>query len=294
MAAVRDDALREGPDHPLWPAIQVAAPEPEAATSAAVEAALGPERRQLWESLARRSLQTNDPTRAIAWILPAALAAAAEPDRPLALFEIGCSGGLNLVADRLSPEWVRGDGAALTLEPLPAIERRVGYDLRPIDLLDPDDARWLRASIWPGQRERGERLEAAIDAFRALAQEGAAPTIERRSAAEIPPRLPVLDRTGPRAIAFQSIVRDYLPEAERRRYEEGMRSWLFACAPAAAIWIELEVTDEVRDGGPPVELVAHTSGGDRISSRLLAHTEPHPAVIDLDDDAVAALRAALG
>ncbi len=210
------------------------------------------------------------------------------------LFEIGCSGGLNLVADRLPREWVGGDGAPLRLAPLPAIKQRVGYDLRPIDVLDPDDARWLRASIWPGQRERGERLEAAIDAFAALTEAGAAPTIERRSAAEIPARLPVLDRTGPRAIAFQSIVRDYLPEAERRRYEQGMRSWLTACAPAAAIWIELEVTAEARDGGPPVELVAHTSGGDRLSSRLLAHTDPHPVVIEVDDDAVAALAAARG
>jgi hypothetical protein len=294
LASVRDDALREGPGHPLWQAIQVADPDPEAATDAAVAAALAPDRRHLWSSLAGRSLQTNDPTRAIAWILPAAIAAAADPDRPLGLFEIGCSGGLNLVADRLPMEWTRSDGAALRLEPLPPVERRAGFDLRPVDVLDEDGARWLRASVWPGQRERGRRLEAAIDAFRALADRGAAPTIERLTAADIPARLPRLDASSPRAIAFQSIVRDYLPEEGRRRYEEGMRRWLGACPPGAAVWAELEVTETAREGGPPVELVAHTSDGDEIATWPLAHSDPHPTEITVVDDACAALRAALG
>jgi hypothetical protein len=294
LASVRDDALLQGPAHPLWAAIQIADPDPDKATEAAVAAALAPERRHLWNSLAGRSLQTNDPTRSIAWILPAAIAATVDPGRPLALFEIGCSGGLNLVADRLPPEWTRSDGAALRLEPRPPVERRSGFDLRPIDVLDEDGARWLRASVWPGQLERGERLEAAIDAFRALAAQGAAPMIERLTAADIPARLPILDRSGPRGLAFQSVVRDYLLAEERRRYEEGMRRWLTECAPGAAVWVEFEVTETAREGGPPVELVAHTSDGDRIGSWPLAHSDPHPTKITVDDDACVALRAALG
>lgn len=293
LTAVRDDALREGPTHPLWPALRVPDPEPGSATSTAVKAALGPDRRYLWDSLANRHVQTNDPTRAIAWIWPAALGAAHEPRRPIVLYEVGSSAGLNLVADRLPAVWTRSDDGPLTLDPLPPIAARTGFDLRPIDALDEEGARWLRASIWPGQSERGERLEAAIAAFRALADAGAAPPIERSSAAAIPARLPVLDDSGPRAIAFQAIVRDYLSEVELRRYETGMRRWLGACAPGAAVWMELEVTDDARYGAPPVALIAHTSDGDQIRTRLLAHADPHPVAMAVDDDAVTALQFAL-
>ena len=40
---------------------------------------------------------------------------------------------------------------------------RVGLDQHPLDVTDPDDARWLAACTWPEQRERFERLTAAIE-----------------------------------------------------------------------------------------------------------------------------------
>ena len=38
----------------------------------------------------------------------------------------------------------------------------VGVDLSPVDASDPDDARWLRACLWPDKPARQERLAAAL------------------------------------------------------------------------------------------------------------------------------------
>ncbi|HWA92945.1 MAG TPA: DUF2332 domain-containing protein [Rhizomicrobium sp.] len=99
---------------------------------------------------------------------------------PLALIEIGPSAGLNLIWDRygvnygscaIAPEAplvidcaLRGDklpphGAA------PTVASRVGLELNPVDLDDPDDRDWLRALMWPDQLPRLHRLERAIDLF---------------------------------------------------------------------------------------------------------------------------------
>jgi hypothetical protein len=48
---------------------------------------------------------------------------------------------------------------------MPEVVARVGVDLDPVDVTDADDARWLRACLWPDQpdlAERGARLEAEM------------------------------------------------------------------------------------------------------------------------------------
>jgi len=45
---------------------------------------------------------------------------------------------------------------------MPAVVARVGVDLDPVDVTDADDARWLRACLWPDQPERVARLEAEM------------------------------------------------------------------------------------------------------------------------------------
>ena len=44
----------------------------------------------------------------------------------------------------------------------PHVAWRAGIDLSPVDLRDPAEVRWLRACVWPDQRARHERLEAAL------------------------------------------------------------------------------------------------------------------------------------
>jgi hypothetical protein len=44
---------------------------------------------------------------------------------------------------------------------------RTGLDLNPLDVQDPDDAKWLLSLVWPEHEERRERLSAAIKLARA-------------------------------------------------------------------------------------------------------------------------------
>ena len=45
---------------------------------------------------------------------------------------------------------------------MPEVVARVGVDLDPVDVTDADDARWLRACLWPDQLERVARLDAEM------------------------------------------------------------------------------------------------------------------------------------
>jgi hypothetical protein len=284
--ALREDALRDRDAHPLGRALVGAAPDVDAATAEALAAATTQERTHLWHTLRTRYLQTNEPSRAIAWLWPASLSGQAEPTRPIRIVDVGASAGLNLIADELEPRWHRPDGGAVWTSPLPAIVDRVGYDLRPLDARSEADARWLRACVWPGEGDREACLEQAIGALRRFPAADA-PRVEQASAGEIPPLLPRPDRDRPRVLAYQTVMRDYLPPAELERYRQGMRKWLRDGDPNSALWIELEVTPEARDGGPPSAITVHThGGGGTLESLVLAYCSPHPLVIDVQPRAV--------
>jgi hypothetical protein len=288
LAALRDDALAEGTSHPLWEAIGAERPRPEGLTPATLSEALESER--LWESLRARHVQTNETSRAVAWLWPAALLASAAPGRALDLLDIGASAGLNLVADLLDPIWEREGGAALAVAPLPAIGSRTGFDLRPLNVLDPADERWLRACVWPGESERLAQLGAAIAAFRRLAAAGAAPRLERSAARDIPPAMPTAVESV--AIAFQTLVRDYLAEEERVAYEAGMLEWLSASPPGMAIWVQLEL-EASAETELPFGLTARVASADGATEPIpLARCGPHPRRLRVDEEAVASFRAA--
>lgn len=94
------------------------------------------------------------------------------------LIDVGCSAGLNLNVDRVGITYGNGQTLGDPSSPvrmsasvvgdrpiptraLPEVVARIGVDLDPVDVTDPDDARWLRACVWPDQPERA-RLEAEI------------------------------------------------------------------------------------------------------------------------------------
>ena len=289
LAALRDDALAEGTRHPLWKAIGAERPRPEGLAPAPLAEALESDR--LWASLRARHVQTNETSRAVAWLWPAALLASAAPGRTVGLFDIGASAALNLVADLLEPIWEREGGGALAVAPLPEVGARTGFDLRPLNVLDPADERWLRACVWPGESERLAQLEAAIAAFRRLAAAGAAPRLERSAARDIPPAMPTTAESL--AIAFQTVVRDYLGEEERAAYETGMVEWLAASPPGLAIWVQLEL-EASAETELPFGLTARVATGDGATDPIsLARCGPHPRRLRVDDGAVASFRAAL-
>ncbi len=145
--------------------------------------------------------------------------------------EVGSSAGLTLIWDRVGYDFGRGPagGAAaapLTLActvegpyplpaaaPLPRALSRIGLDIEPLDLTHDDDVAWLRALIWPEQRERVVRFENAV----ALAR--AAPTpILRGNALDLLPGLLGGLPAGAPACVYHSFVMAQFDDAMRRDF----------------------------------------------------------------------------
>jgi hypothetical protein len=95
------------------------------------------------------------------------------------LIDVGCSAGLNLQVDRVGITYRNGQSLGDPSSPvqlsasivgdrplpagaMPAVVARVGIDADPLDMTDADDARWLRACLWPDQPQRAARLDAEI------------------------------------------------------------------------------------------------------------------------------------
>lgn len=164
--------------------------------------------------------QTNEIARS-AMLLPGFLAIARETGLPLALAEIGSSGGLNLLFDRFlyrygALSW--GDPASpVTMEPelrspaLPlggdlVVHSRRGCDIAPVDVATAEGRTRLRSYVWPDQAARLQRLDGAIALARrhpfSLETADAAGFVRRQLAA----------RPGNAAfVLFHSIMWQYLP-----------------------------------------------------------------------------------
>lgn len=263
LASLRRDALAEGPEHPLWPAIGARDADPASVTRRALVESL--DRPSLWESLATRFVQTNETSRAVAWLWPATLVGA-----PVALAEIGAAAGLNLVADHLDRPWTREGGQRL-LSDAPKVVSRWGIDAHPLDACADDDALWLRACVWAGETERIDRLERAIAAFRSDPA-----VLVTGDVTDAPRALRAI--SAPVVLAFQTLVRDYLAPATRTAYEQGMREWL--SDTPRALWVELEM--DPADPDHRVPIAAHV----RDETIVLARTSYHPTVLAVDEAAV--------
>ncbi|HTB61064.1 MAG TPA: DUF2332 family protein [Polyangia bacterium] len=298
MAALRAEALRAGPRHPLFEAIGATDVRPEAATREALATTLADAPPRLYADLATRRVQTNETSRAVAWLWPAALAGCADGKRPLALFDVGCSAGLNLCAERLPAPWRDPAGAPIPVAAAANIVARHGFDVQPLDVGRGEDINWLRACIWPGENARLERLAAAVDAFRAAATGPTPPRLEIADLVEVPARLERLARAAaPETVllAYQTVVRDYLADEPKAQYIEGMTDWVEAEAAGGPrrIWIELEAApDAWKDpGGLPMALDAHIADpADRaggMATLTLAHCSYHPDLLAPEADALA-------
>jgi hypothetical protein len=98
------------------------------------------------------------------------------------LIDVGCSAGLDLHVDRVGITYDNGQSLGdpsspaqlsaalvgdrpLPTSAMPEVVARIGVDLDPVDVTDADDARWLRACLWPDQPDqpqRAARLETAM------------------------------------------------------------------------------------------------------------------------------------
>ena len=245
---------------------------------------------QHWDGVAQvareRLTQTNEVGRC-ATLLPFITEASA--GRPVALVEVGCSAGLALHPDLFSyrypmssGELTVGDGSpelvcrvrlSAAAESgdassgndirqrfsVPVIAWRGGVDLNPLDVVggegSDDDAAWLQALVWPGQRDRAERLRGAIDTVRAHRHDhpDEAAHVHRGDVvadldallAEVPADLPL--------VLFHSAVLAYVDTSTRDAFEARMAG--LAARPAGFTWISNEapaVLEGVARRLPPV------------------------------------------
>lgn len=191
FAALHDRVLAgsvEGGSHPLaaYYASVGGTRAPDAELPGALRDFVRREESTLRALIRERTTQTNETGRC-AVLRPALQALATrlggteQAPVELALFDFGCSAGLNLGVDRyayddgvaftpglddaaplISTVWRGERPSALLGAPRWRAAQRMGVDLQPIDPADEGAARWLRACLWPGDGARRERLDRAL------------------------------------------------------------------------------------------------------------------------------------
>ena len=150
----------------------------------------------------RRTTRANETGRCAVLYPAIAEAARRVGANAVGLIDVGCSAGLNLNVDRVGITYSNGQSlgdpsSAVQLpasivgdRPVPArampeVVAQIGVDLDPVDVTDADDARWLRACLWPDQPDQPERA-ARLEAEMALAAT-APPLLLRGDAVEVVP-----------------------------------------------------------------------------------------------------------
>jgi hypothetical protein len=185
-----------------------------------------------------RSTQTNEPGRC-AVLLPLL---AAQP-QPIALLEVGAAAGLCLLPDRYSYDYggrrvgpaespvtfpCEPKGSVPVLEDVPEVAWRLGVDLHPLDVIDPDTARWLTALVWAGDAEREERLRAAIHVASMNP-----PSVTSGDLLDETTRLAATAPADATLVVFHSAVMPYLTSEDRTRFVE-------IVSGLSAVWISFE------------------------------------------------------
>jgi hypothetical protein len=223
--------------------------------------------------------QTNEIGRS-AVLLPGFAAIAQATQLPLTTFEIGASAGLNQLwhryryalgnlawGDPSSAVLIRADwqGAAPLLPDRIAVASHAACDVAPIDLQREGAALRLMSYVWPDQRERLERLRAAI-----LLAQRLQVRVEAADALTWAGEALATQRPGSATVIYHSVMWQYLPEPTRnglRGLIEATGSHATRQAPLA--WLAFE---------PPASdarmLLTLTlwPGGER---RVLAEAHPH-------------------
>ena len=230
-----------------------------------------------------RPVQTNEVSRSVA-LTGGLLWLARETHLPLALREVGCSGGLNLRVDRY---WYEQDGrgwgdatsgvrfvdcfrddAPPFDAPLRIFDRR-GCDRFPVDATTDDGATTLLGFVWPGQDERFTQLRAALLAARPVPV-----VIESADAVEWIGRVARERALATTTVVYHSIVWQYLGDPERDAIVKSLHdAGSVATSDAPLAWLRLEPPAGTQS---PVELRVTTwPGGEE---RLLAvagfHRDP--------------------
>ena len=263
-AALHADTLRWA-SSPL--AVSIRRNEPSAASLECIAEALAAARVELWQDLSSRSVQANEVRRAICWRLPVHELSSGGRG-PFVLVDIGCSAGLNLIADRVPVSWTTA-GLPIALAQ-PDIVARLGLDKDPLDPAVDEDANWLRACLLPGANLTRARLDISIEAAKHARLRGDL-ELARFDVCDLFIRLSELSENYGHAtvIAYHTALLPFLDETTRKRFENDLRSWISKYG-RRAVWANLElatpsaptVTLRVVDGSAASDLIVATVGWD--------------------------------
>jgi hypothetical protein len=209
---------------------------------------------------------------------------------PVRLFEIGASGGLNLLADQftyrsmdgathgpqsspvlLDPAWVtRPPGAPGSLH----VVERVGADLAPVDVTTDDGAMRLLSYVWPDQLDRIERLQGAIEVARRHPVE-----LRRASAFELVEDLRPAEDTV--TVLWHSVMWQYLDDVEKRSVLDQL-SWLGDFTDERRPLVHLAFEPNPAGKGPFLVTATTWPGGE---TSTLGHAPPHGVPVTWTDAA---------
>ena len=239
-----------------------------------------------WTDLRGRRLQTNEPARAVGWLLVAASAFIPRA-APFHLVDLGASGGLSLIGDYLPRRCeIQDEDGRSSLEPtgwrqtpFPVLTR-LGLDAEPRRLSDRLDRLWLKACIWAGDAERHARFDEAAQLFVKLSLDLSGPKLERCIFTDMPAF--VSFKIRPHAeeglLLFNSQASDFLGDEDYRRFSEGVARALEPWGDRG-FWVELELPRG--KGAGFHQLTAHRLVKGKLISKVLASCKAHPSSIRL-------------
>jgi hypothetical protein len=237
-------------------------------------------RERILELISTRLVQTNE-VRRCGCLLPAfAVVASRGRGRPLALVEIGASAGLNLLWDRYGYDYgeegrygdrrspvqiacmLHGDRRPPLPGTSPTVATRLGIDLNPIDVCDPDAALWLRALVWPGEGGRAALLQEALR----VAQQDPPRLIAGNAVDRLPEVLAAIPDDQSLCVFHTHTVNQFPAEARANL------SALFAERATERDLFRLSI-EWLGEGHPRLELVSFEGGA--MTAQLLAYCGSH-------------------
>jgi len=243
--------LLGGAQHPLsayYPSISGAAARDPADAGPALLDFCRAYHDELAELIRTRLVQTNV-VRRVAALRVALWAVRGRCAQPVHLIEVGASAGIHLRVDRyryivgdrtfgprdaavaIDTDW-RGAGPPPDLDDVPPIASRIGVDLHPVPVTDPDERRWLRALVWPENQDEAALLAAALEGVAADP-----PAIVAGNAIDVCPALGRYLPPGEPRVVFHAATRMHVPEARRAAFDEAIDS-VGQGGPLFHAWLE--------------------------------------------------------
>jgi hypothetical protein len=261
-------------------------------------------RAEVAQLLATRHTNTNEVGRS-AVVGLGLTAVAGRLGAPLALVDVGCSAGLNLLCDKYRLDYgtagVTGPAdATITVEcavargnppvapQLPPIDERVGIDLDPVDVTDPDQLRWQLALVFPDTN----RLPRTRRALAAIAR--TPPRIVQGDAVDTISTVLLKLRPDAIAVVTTTWAAGYFTPARRVEFRERLAdvsrtrpvAWISAEGPGVVdLFADVDVPSDTAGTQASVLGLALFENSET-TSELLGFVHPHGSWVDWREDTI--------